>query len=292
MRLWGLFTLILVLVFYGCLGRQVKPTEAPPVFPNRTADEILAIVGSRAHTIQQIKALITIRFEGKQVLIPALSGRSLEAALWVERSGRSARPAGGREQPGQVRLQGFNPVGGVLFDLVSQNGRLKLSAPGRTKEIQTTLEEMLAREEEKSSFSSLLLDALAGGGQPATRPSEFSAIEQTGGEVILYQFALNTDGRAHLARKYWLEANRLLAQQAVYFDPSGRTSLTVLYNDYQPVQFPGGAINAPGGALEVFWPHEISMNLNGRSLVVTTFREVKLNQPFQAGAFSFGMSPP
>lgn len=271
MRLWAFILLIFVLILPGCFGSHVKPTEPPPVLKNWTADEILGVVSQRAQAIQQIKSLITIEIEGKRPAGFLLSGQGLQATLWADR-------------PRQIRLQGFNPVGGILFDFVSEDGHLQLSAPGQSKEVQTALEEMLIRKGMKSSFSSELLDALAGGGQPLMRPSEFSAVEQNGGEIILYQFLLNTDGKAHLIRKYWLEGGRLLTKQAVYFDPSGRSSVTVLYHDYQAVISPGGARS------ESFWPREITATLNERTRVVITFREVKLNQPFQAGAFSFGMS--
>ncbi len=284
--LWALIAVIFVLILTGCFGSYVKPPEPPPILKNWTADEILGVVSRRAQAVQQVKTLITIQIERKRPAGFFLPGQGLQATLWAER-------------PRQIRLQGFNPVGGILFDLVSEDGHLQFSAPGQPKEVQTTLEELLIRKGEKSSFSSELLDALAGGGQPLMRPSEFSAVEQIGGEIILYQFLLNTDGKAHLIRKYWLEGGRLLTKQAVYFDPSGHSSVTVLYHDYQPIISPRGAPISPGGFIvspdgarsEGFWPREITVTLNGQSRLVITFNEVKLNQPFQAGAFSFGMSP-
>jgi hypothetical protein len=178
-------------------------------------------------------------------------------------------------------------MGGTLFDLVSENGRLRLSVPGQSKEVQTALEELLIREKKGPSFSSELLDVLAGGGQPLMRASEFSAVEQNGTEIILYQFLLNTDGKTRLLRKYWLENDRLLTKRAVYFDPSGRPSMTALYHDYRPIPSPGAAGVSPGGG-ESFWPREITAVLNGQTRLAIVFREVQLNQPFQAGAFSFG----
>jgi hypothetical protein len=274
------FVLVYVLILTGCFGSYVKPTSPPPQILKRTADEVLAVVSQRAQAIQQVKTLITIEIEGKRPSGFFLPSQGFQAALWAQ-------------PPRQIRLQGFNPVGGILFDLVSEDGHLKLSAPGQPDAVQMTLERLLIREGRKSSFSSLqLLDALASGGQPLIRPSEFSAVEQIGGEIILYQFLLDSDGKAYLVRKYWLESNDLLATQAVYFDPSGYPAVTVLYHDYQAIASPEGAPASPGGARgENFWPREITMNLNGRTRLVTTFHEVKLNQPFQTGAFSLGVSP-
>jgi len=306
MRVWVFILLIFVLILTGCFGSYVKPTETPPVLKNWTADEILDVVSQRAQAIQQVRTLITVQIEGKRpgFFMPS---QGLQATLWAERPHPpAARLPDGQGQASQIRLQGFNPVGGILFDLVSENGRLKFSAPGQSKEVQTSLEERLIRGGEKSSFSLELLDALAGGGQPLMRPSEFSAVEQNGREIILYQFKIGTGGKAQLVRTYWLDLNRLLAKQAVYFDPSGHPSVTVLYHGYQPIPssggtptFPGEAIVSPEGAPvspggargEGFWPREITATLNKRSRLVITFQEVKLNQPFQAGAFSFGMSP-
>lgn len=286
MRLWAFVLLIFVLILPGCFGSYVKPTEPPAVIKSWTADEILTVVSQRAQAIQQVKSLITVQIEGKRPAGFFLPSHGLQATLWAERPS----PLAGRA--GQIRLQGFNPVGGILFDLVSEDGHLQLSAPGQSKEVQTALEERLIRKGENSSFSSDLLDALAGGGQPLMRSSEFSAVEQIGGEIILYQFLLNTDGRAHLIRKYWLEGGRLLTKQAVYFDPSGRPSVTVLYHDYQAIPSPDGAIISPRGARsESFWPREMTVHLDGRGRLMITFREVKLNQPFQTGAFSFGALP-
>jgi len=272
MRFWVLVAaMILVLVSNGCLKSYVKPTEPPPQIMKRSADEILAMVSQRAHAIQQVKTLITIEIQGKRPPGFILPSQGFQAALWAQ-------------PPGQIRLQGFNPVGGILFDLVSEDGHLKLSAPGQPEAIQGTLERLLVRDGQNSSFSSLqLLDALASGGQPLIRSSEFSAVEQTGGEVILYQIILNPDGKAHLVRKYWLESNNLLATKAVYFDASGRSLITALYHDYQSIP---PSSTAPG---ENFWPREITMNLNGRTQLLATFHEVQLNQPFQSGAFRFGV---
>lgn len=271
----------------GCLKSYVKPTEPPPQIMKRSADEILTMVSQRAHAIQQVKTLITIEIHGKRPPAFIMQSQGFQAALWAQ-------------PPGQIRLQGFNPMGGILFDLISEDGHLKVSAPGQPEAVQETLERLLVREGQKSSFSSLqVLDTLASGGQPLIRSSEFSAVEQTADEIILYQFLLNSNGKAHLVRKYWLESNNLLAKQAVYFDASGRPLITVLYNDYQSIPSPkevstlAGEAAVPFGAAsgENFWPRKITMDLNGRTQLLTTFHEVKLNQPFQNGAFSSGVSP-
>jgi hypothetical protein len=299
----------IILVLTGCFGNRIKPTEPPLVLKNWTSDEILDVISQRAGAIQQVKTLITVKIDGKRPPGFFIPVQSLQASLWTER-------------PHQIRLQGFSPLGGTLFDLVSKDGRLQLSVPGRSKEVQKTLEEMLIRNKEKSSISSELLDALAGGGQPLLRPSESSAVEQNEREIILYQFLLDSTGKTRLLRKYWLEGDRLLTKQAVYFDPNGHPSVTVVYNDYQAIPSsegsisspegarsspggaresseeaigspegeivsPGGSIISPGGALN-FWPREVTATLKGQGRLLITFREVKLNQPFQAGAFSFG----
>ena len=150
------------------------------------------------------------------------------------------------------------------------------------------MEEMLLKNGAWSSISSDLLDALAGGGQSMMRTSEFSAVEQAGREIILYQFLLN-NGKTRLVRKYWLDSDRLLTSQAVYFDSSGRPSVTFLYRDYQTIPVPGDGDGSPAGPREEgFWPHEITAILGEKGRLVVTFSEVNLNQPFQAGAFSLG----
>jgi hypothetical protein len=270
------FLLVFVLILTGCFGNRVKPSGEPaPVLKIWTSDEILDVVGQRTQAIRQVKALITVKVDGKKPSGFFLPIRTLDAALWTE------RPRPPAERAVQIRLQGFNPLGGTLFDLVSKDGRPQLSVPGRSKEVQQRLEEMLIRNGARSSFPYEILDALAGGGQPLMRPSESTAIEQSDGEIIVYQFLLEADGRSRLIRKYWLD-DRLLTKQAAYFAPTGRPSVTLVYRDYQTVPSSGDGIE------ESFWPHEITVNFSEKGQLTVTFREVLLNQPFQAGAFSLG----
>jgi hypothetical protein len=276
-KILAVFLLISVMMTAGCFGNRIKPDEPSRRVKNWTADEILEVISQRAQAIRQVKTLITVKIDGKRPPGFFLPGRTIQAALWTER-------------PDLIRLQGFNPFGGTLFDLVSKEGRLQLSVPGRSKEVQARLEEMLIRNGEWSSFSSEFLDGLAGGGQSLTRPSELSAVEQNGREIVLYQFFLNK-GRSRLVRKYFLDADRLLTRQAVYFDLSGRPSVTLLYRDYlvitSPQEAPRSEENTAGRA-ENFWPREITAILNDKGRLLVTFSEVSLNQPFQAGAFSLG----
>ncbi len=266
MRLQICSLLVFMAIATGCAESRVKPVEPSLAVKNWTPEEILEVVSQRASAVRQVKTLLTVKLEGKRPSGFFFPGRSMDAALWTER-------------PQQIRLQGFSPFGGTLFDLVSKDGRVQLSVPGRSKEIQNSLEEMLIR---KGDFSSELLDAIAGGGQTLMRPSELSAIEQNGNEIILYQFLSN---KSRLLRKYWLDPDRLLTKQAVYFDPSGRPSVTLLYRDYQSVPSSGGNTTPPEGS---FWPREITAILNNKGRLVITFNEVNLNQPFQPGAFTLG----
>ena len=243
--------------------------EGPPL-KQVTAEELTAVLRHREAAIQSLKGLFSAKLRGG--LIPIAS--RVEGAVYYRR-------------PNALRLRGFTPLGGELFDFVQTEDLYKLRLPLEGKTYTGHQSDMkdagkLAR------FSQLSVWAVGGvlGRNSIGRDEMATVVEESGRyRLDVYASATGTTSPSRSPiRRLWFD-RRLLVVQEEWLGSSGEVEATIQYDDFRPLEelgsIPTQAMSDPD--IRLFRPFKISLeDGRGQGTVQVIFHEMHHNHAIRA----------
>jgi hypothetical protein len=281
----------LALVWLGlaaCTGPAAIPSED---YQQVTAEQLVTLVRMRAEATQSAKGLFRAQIKGPGLLLPA----RVEGAVYYSR-------------PDAMRVRGFTPFGGELFELVVSHNLYRLSLPTEGREMKGST----ARLGEAGKLGrpvQLSLWAVHGALGLTTVSAEARVLLHEEGDR--YRLDVQSTGKAAGAigsadlngsagadhqvgtddansRRLWFDRRTLLMVQEDRLSASGEVEAVMKFEDYrsvgdQVVQ----SVGNPGSALPVLRPFKITLeDGHGRGSVRLTFHEIVPNvvlQPDELG---------
>lgn len=266
MRVTGHVALIMLLcaLVFGC-STTPAPEEAVGL-KQATAEELAALLRQREAAIRTMKGLFSAKVRGG--LIP-ISTR-VEGAVYYRR-------------PNSMRLRGFTPIGGELFEFVQADDLYMLRLPTMGKVLsgrQADMSEMgkLARPFELSVWA-------MGGllGTSAIGKDETTKLVEEGARYRLDVFGprpgeASTDRQ--LLRRMWFDRRTLLVVQEERLNGAGETDASIQYEDFRSI---GETALPANGNARLLRPFKISLeDGRGQGSVQVTFHEIISNQELKS----------
>ena len=211
--------LILILILIAGCGPRYKAAPETPLL-SASLEELVDRLNERERSIRTLRALLTIRSTGR----PGVTG-----SLSFSRSS-----AGG---PPSLRLKGFDPLGGTLFDLISAGDRVWISVPVERRVFEGALEEFNdpSLPVRADDIQQLVLAAVG----PWIEPGELPVLERLETMYLIHLIRVSgTEGR--LTKRLWFERGRLRLIRAEWFGGDKRSDhgedgagAVVEFDDYQ-----------------------------------------------------------
>ncbi|BFU96982.1 MAG: conserved protein of unknown function [Nitrospira sp.] len=264
-----LLTLASMLVA-GCALWGAK--DAPPL-RQATVEELTALLRQREAALQSLKGLFSAKVRGGMLPITT----RIEGALYYER-------------PNALRLRGFTPIGGELFEFLQSDDQFTLRLPTMGRVLSgngSDTSEMgkLARPFQLSvwAMSGVL-------GTDAVAPSETVTLSEDGDRYRLDVFGPLANGGNGLRRRLWFDRQRLLVVKAERLTDSGGIDASIRYDDFRPVGVEAIEVNASASAEDrLLRPFKISLeDGRGEGSVQITFHELIPNQPLKPAELGRG----
>lgn len=289
-------SIALALVFAGlgmvaCSGPAVKPSEE---YQQATAEQLVALVRMRAEATQSAKGLFRAQIKGPGLLLPA----RVEGAVYYS-------------HPDAMRVRGFTPFGGELFELVVSRNLYRLSLPTEGREIQGNTARLgeagkLGRPVQLSVWA--VYGALGLTTVPADAhvllyeegdryrldvqaPGQISgatgSVDLNGASGVEHQVGTD-DARS---RRLWFDRRTLLMVQEDRLSAGGEVEAVMKFDDYRPVgDQVVQPVGNPGSTSPLLRPFKITLeDRHGRGSVRLTFHEIVPNvtlQPDELGVMS------
>lgn len=269
---------LLCLAVAGCTTTPVREESG---LRQATAEELAALLRQREAAIHTMKGLFSAKVRGG--LIP-ISTR-VEGAVYYRR-------------PGSMRLRGFTPIGGELFEFVQADELYMLRLPTMGKVLsgrQAEMSEMgkLARPFELSVWA-------MGGvlGTSAIGKDETTKLVEEGVRYRLDVFGVRSGAASserQLLRRMWFDRRTLLVVQEERLNGSGETDASIHYEDFRTIGETAVPANGSPDA-RLLRPFKISLeDGRGQGSVQVTFHEIISNQELkneELGRVSRRSSPP
>jgi outer membrane lipoprotein-sorting protein len=257
--------LLLCLLVTAC---TTAPVHEEAGLKQATAEELATLLRQREAAIHTMKGLFSAKVRGG--LIP-ISTR-VEGAVYYRR-------------PNSMRLRGFTPIGGELFEFVQADDLYMLRLPTMGKVLsgrQSDMSEMgkMARPFELSVWA-------MGGllGTSAIGKDETTKLVEEGVRYRLDVFgsrpgAVSADRQ--LLRRMWFDRRTLLVVQEERLNGAGETDASIQYEDFRSVG--ETALPAIGnGDARLLRPFKISLeDGRGQGSVQVTFHEIISNQDLKS----------
>ncbi|MDF0644206.1 MAG: hypothetical protein P0111_09250 [Nitrospira sp.] len=254
----------------GCALWGAKDT---PPLRQATAEELTALLQQREAALQSLKGLFSAKVRGG--ILPITT--RIEGTLYYER-------------PNALRLRGFTPIGGELFEFLQSDDQFTLRLPTMGRVLSgngSDTSEMgkLARPFQLSvwAMSGVL-------GTDAVAPSETVTLSEDGDRYRLDVFGPLTNGGNGLRRRLWFDRQRLLVVKAERLTDSGGVDASIRYDDFRPVGTEAVQIVSSGSAEDrLLRPFKISLeDGRGEGSVQITFHELVPNQPLKPAELGRG----
>jgi hypothetical protein len=255
-----------MLVGMGCALMAPKG-----VLPLRqaTVEELTELLRQREAAIQSMKGLFSAKVRGG--VIPIAS--RIEGAVYYRR-------------PNALRLRGFTPIGGELFEFVQVDDLYKLRLPtmGRV---------LIGRESEMDEMGKLArpfqLSVWAVSGVLGTRALGFGEtvkLAEDGDRYRLDIYAASTGivPERTPVRRLWFERRTLLVVQEDRLGGGGEVDATIHYEDFRslPSQAGNSVQGKSGSASLLMRPFKISLeDGRGAGSVQVMFHEMLPNLPIK-----------
>ncbi|HEX5647175.1 MAG TPA: hypothetical protein VFX56_09420 [Nitrospira sp.] len=258
---------IMCLLLAGCAMFQPGP-DVP--LKRATAEELTALLRQREAAIQSMKGLFSAKVRGG--VIPIAS--RVEGAVYYRR-------------PNALRLRGFTPIGGELFEFVQSEDLYKLRLPTMGRVLigrESEMEEMgkLARPFQLSVWA---VNGVLGAS--ALGIGETVKLAEDGDRYRLDVYAA-PNGAVHervLMRRLWFDRRTLLVIREDRLGGDGEVDATIHYEDFRPLDNQTGkALQGKSAASSLLIrPFKISLeDGRGAGSVQVMFHEMLPNQPIKA----------
>ena len=263
----GIVIAAAMLVGMGCA--LMAPKGAVPL-KQATVEELTALLRQREAAIQSMKGLFSARVRGG--VIPIAS--RVEGTVYYRR-------------PNALRLRGFTPIGGELFEFVQADDLYKLRLPTMGRVLigrESEMEEMgkLARPFQLSiwAVSGVLGTSTLGIGETVK-------LAEDGDRYRLDVYAA-PNGAVHermLVRRLWFDRRTMLVVQEDRLGGDGEVDATIHYEDFRPLDNQAGRSlpGNPASAPILMRPFKISLeDGRGSGSVQVMFHEMLPNHPIKA----------
>jgi outer membrane lipoprotein-sorting protein len=255
------------LLLAGCALFRPEPEAA---LKQATVEELTALLRQREAAIQSMKGLFSAKVRGG--LIPIAS--RVEGTVYYRR-------------PNALRLRGFTPIGGELFEFVQVDDLYKLRLPTMGRVLigrESEMEEMgkLARPFQLSvwAVNGVLGTSSLGAGETVKLAEDGDRYR-----LDVYTALTSVVRERMLVRRLWFDRRTLLVVQEDRLGADGEVDATIHYEDFRPLDNQAGrplpGRSAPGPLL--IRPFKISLeDGRGQGSVHVVFHEMLPNQPIKA----------
>ncbi|MBS0156650.1 MAG: hypothetical protein JSS38_18855 [Nitrospira sp.] len=267
MRLLVVVLLGPLVLLSGCV--VLGPKEEVPL-KRVTVEDLTVLLRQRDAAVHSMKGLFSAKVRGG--LIPILS--RVEGTVYYRR-------------PNALRLKGFTPFGGELFDFVQADEWYKLRLPLEGK-VYTGDQADLKDQGSLARFSQLSAWAIGGlfGANALARDETAKLVLEKGlYRLDVYGVARGVGHSSRsLLRRLWFD-RRLLVVQEDRLGEGGEIEATIHYDDFRPLDA-GGAASSQTLAdadTRLLRPFKISLeDGRGQGAVQVTFHELHQNQAITA----------
>jgi hypothetical protein len=250
----------LLLTFHslsGCAWFQRAP-EVP--LKEATAEQLTGLLQEREAAIQTMKGLFRAQIAGSGIPI----AQRVEGAVYYRR-------------PEALRLQGFNHLGGKLFEFRQNATQYRLELPAEGKRLAGSLEEL--RQAKIGRLVQLSRWAVGGVvGSDSSSGGVRAVLAEDGDRYRLDLFQSEPGGR--LVRRLWFERRSFQVVQEERLRENGDVEASITLDDYRGIAgAPGSARPAGDGAPHAtLMPFKVTVvdRVASGSLVLT-FHEIVLN---------------
>ncbi|MBD0306435.1 MAG: hypothetical protein ICV76_07780 [Nitrospiraceae bacterium] len=242
--------------------------DAPP--PEITAEQLTGLLREREAAIQTMKGLFRAQIQGPGIPI----AQRVEGAMFYRR-------------PDVLRLQGFNRVGGELFEFMLGADLYRLRLPagqvytGHAGEL-----ERMGNVAQPFRLSVLAVSGVIG--IPAIAEQERAVLSMDGDRYRLDVFSDSSSyaGASGPFRRIWFDRRSLQVVQEDRLAGAGEVQATVQFDDYRPVESPavGGSVPTanPSTMGALVKPFRITaQDGSGKGVLFLTFHEMVPNVPLK-----------
>jgi hypothetical protein len=237
----------------GCAWFQPVP-EGP--LKEATAEQLTGLLQERKASIQTMKGLFRAQIAGSGMPI----AQRVEGAMYYRR-------------PEALRLQGFNQLGGKLFEFSQNKSHYRLDLPAEGKRYAGSLEEL--QQAKIGRLLQLSRWAVGGvvGGDSSSGGSR-AVLAEDGDRYRLDVFQSAPDGR--LLRRLWFERQSLQVVQEERFRENGEVEASMTFEDFRGI--PAAPAVAAGAAVATRMPFKVTIiDRVASGSMVLTFHEIVLN---------------
>ncbi|MBM4124265.1 MAG: hypothetical protein FJ246_04830 [Nitrospira sp.] len=250
--------MLLPLLLAGCARWTWR--EEPPL-KAATAEQLTELLRERETAIQTMKGLFRVQVKGPGILL----AQRMEGAMFYRR-------------PHALRLQGFNQVGGSLFDLVLAGEVYRLRLPGQV--LAGRLDALSGTDQIGRPLQLSVLAVSGAVGTAAVSKAEDVALSEDGDLYRLDVLALGKAARP--LRRIWFERQSLQVVQEDRLTGEGEVEVTVRFEDFRPVSLPVKApepsTSGPAADAVLLKPFKVTIEDGlGQGTVQLTFHEIVPN---------------
>jgi len=264
LALGGTCGLLVCLLLVGCSLMTSKKEASVERAMSATAEELTTLLRQREAAIHSLKGLFTAKVRGG--LIPIAS--RVEGTVYYRR-------------PDAVRLRGFTPIGGELFEFVQAGDLYKLRLPTVGRVLTGRQAEMATRQELARPFQ-LSIWAVGGVlGTGVVANGETVRLVEAGDR---YRLDVYADGRSDIGkitpiRRLWFDRRTLFVVQEDRLATNGDVEATIYYEDFRPVEEAAGESWPMERRSALVRPFKISLeDGRGQGSIQITFHEILPNQ--------------
>ncbi len=229
-----------------------------------TAEELTALLSQQKAAIRTMKGLFSAKVRGG--IIPIAT--RVEGTVYYRR-------------PNAMRLRGFTPVGGELFEFVQADDQFRLRLPTMGRILSGSPSDMNEMGKLARPFQ-LSIWAMGGVlGTGAIAKNETVALVEEGSRYRLDVSGPSPSGAQFIRRRLWFERQTLQVVREDRLLESGTVEATIQYEDFRPI---GEAETIAGtGDKRMLRPFKIELeDGNGQGSVEVMFHELTPNIPLSA----------
>jgi hypothetical protein len=225
-----------------------------------TAEQLTGRLQEREAAIQTMKGLFRAQIAGSGIPI----AQRVEGAMYYRR-------------PEALRLQGFNQLGGKLFEFSQNRTHYRLDLPAEGKRFAGSLEELQqAKIGRLLQLSRWAVGGVVGGDSSAG--GSRVALEEDGDRYRLDVFQSAPEGR--LLRRLWFDRRSLQVVEEERLRENGDVEVSMTFEDYRvipaaPVSVTSAGVGSAGVTLMPFKVTIVDRIVSGS--MVLTFHEIVLN---------------